>query len=187
MSSQSTLLAIAAIVAGTALALLARRATAAPAVPFVPDPHNDKALVVQGWTTDELRKILGAFTGQYKDSPAFTYTIHQDGTALRVVFPGDIEAHLFLFLVNYAQYPRDFNLEGRAVVSVGIATVTRSFDAPDAAVGKKAVFYVPADDRDFDVVYVSVGGQAYRQSFTNMQWKAVEDARMPAQVGPLNR
>ena len=154
--------------------------------PFVPDPNNDKALLVQGCSADELKKILADFARMYQeDSPDFKYLMRNEGGFQRVAFPSDLKPRLLSFLVNYVKYPIGFDLSGRNVLSVGIATVKPDFGAPTPALGQRAVFYIPIDDRDHDLVYIAVGDHTYRQSFTDMRWTPTEDRRMAAKVEML--
>ena len=42
-------------------------------------------------------------------------------------------------------------------------------------IGQEAVFYVPSDDRKYDVVYVQVGEETFANSFASSRWKKVAD------------
>src|SRR5581483_10559146 len=101
--------------------LFYRSAGAPPVQPFVANPNNDKALIVYGWSIDELQKILSQFKANYK-IPNRKHLIRSEGDRLRVNFPEDLEPDLFSFLVNYVQYPEGFDLKGRSITSAGTAT-----------------------------------------------------------------
>jgi hypothetical protein len=155
--------------------------------PFVANTKNDKALVVYGWSIDELQKILRQFKTKY-EIPNAKHLIRSEGDKLRVVFPEDLEPDLFSFLVNYVQYPEGFDLKHRSITSAGTATLSLDFGLPSAALnGKKAVFYIPTNDREHDLVYVQVDGQAYEHSFAGHCWRAMSQARMPDAVAELTR
>ena len=71
---------------------------------------------------------------------------------------------------------------------VGTATLSKEFPVPDAALfGKKALFYVPANDRQYDVVYVRVGNDAtFENSCGAKNWKRVDDPRLPPELQNAN-
>ncbi len=149
---------------------------------YVPNPENDKTLIVYGWDSGEIRKILSDFAATYKVQ-GFKYLIRTEDQPLKVVFPDDIEPALFSFLVNYAQYPIGFDLKGRSIVSTGAVTLTSDFDLPSPALsGQRALFYVPTDDDEHDLVYVRVGELTYENSFAGQCWQQKKDPRMPAQA-----
>lgn len=150
------------------------------AAQYVPNPENDKALIVYGWNSGEIRKILSDFAATYK-LHGFKYLIRTEDQPLRVVFPDDIEPDLFSFLVNYVQYPIGFDLKSRSIVSTGAVTLTPEFDLPSPALsGQRALFYVPTDDNEHDLVYVRVGELTYENSFAGQCWQRKEDPRIPA-------
>src|SRR5947209_3559729 len=101
---------------------------------YAPAPANfqltDKALFARGWTEPELRKIIGDFERTYSDRLPATFSTHVESDArgvLHVTFPSDIEPRFFCWLVNYVQYPRDFDLRSRSILVAGVATVAADF------------------------------------------------------------
>ena len=154
--------------------------------PTVADFFSDKALFVTGWSTDELEKILGDFASKYKDLfPHLKHVVFVSGGTHKVSLPADLPPDLLSFLVNYIHYPENFDLRGRTIAVVGIATLTRDFNAPAAEIGMKANFYIPSNDKDHDLVYIQVGAHTYEQSFTTMQWKRVAQPRMSKEAKAL--
>ena len=142
---------------------------------FVPDRANDKGIVVRGWTEDELRKLVADFCHMYEVPPIFD--IVHEADALRLRFPGDIDPDLFLFVVNYIHYPKDFDLAGRNISAMATTTLSAAFDLPDEAlVGRRATIYVPIGDKDYDVVYLRPdSGAVWAHSFSTRGWKRVAD------------
>src|SRR3954447_2298897 len=89
---------------------------------YAPAPENfqltDKSLFVRGWTEAELEKIIADYERSYSDRLPAAFSAHvesDDRSVLRVTFPNDIEPRFFCWLVNYVQYPRDFDLGSRSV------------------------------------------------------------------------
>jgi hypothetical protein len=196
--SIKTILIIAAVVAVIGVVLFkafqfvafssAAKAQAEKMAVFVPDPANHIAVSVRGWNNAEIKKILSDDFSAYDLSPDSTVvvTAKPDGTFV-LTFPNDIEPRLLYFLVNYIQYPRDFDLKHRSIGVLGRVVITPAFGAPDPKfVGEQAQIFVPADDSEYDLVYAKLEtGEVYSISFTDLIWRRVESARMPHTVGGL--
>lgn len=136
-----------------------------------------------------MRQILDDFQYSYRDQlpQDFSAEIHA-GRAWdrRVVFPADIDPLLFCFLVNYVQYPRDFDLDSRTILVVGVGTVGSEFLPSDRSlIGKRIMIYVPADDVEYDEVYGFVEGQSYKLPFSKDHWILAPEPRLPAGVEQL--
>jgi hypothetical protein len=149
----------------------------------------DKELLVRGWSDTELRQIIGDFQQMYPDRlPAgFSTAIHAgDAGALRVTVPADMAPELFCWLINYVQYPKNFDLKTRTILVAGRATISSDFlPASQELTGKRILFYIPADDRDFDVVFAQAEGQSYKYPFASERWQRIPEPRIPAGIGEL--
>lgn len=167
-----TLGAVVVIAAVALLAMLLRtRNAGAGELEFTPNPANDTVVICKGRSEAELTKIFADFTRVYAARLAISepFRVERRGDILRISFPGDIQPTLLSFLVNYPRYPKDMDLANREVAVLGLVTLTAAFPLPrNDYVGKKARLYVPSDDRDYDLVYVAVDWEDFRQSFTNM-------------------
>ena len=65
---------------------------------------------------------------------------------------------------------------------MGKAVISESFDGKfnSKLIGREGVFYIPSDDKDYDVVYVQVGEETFAHSFAFLnKWKKVADPRLP--------
>jgi len=170
------------VAVGFLVLLLRSRGATAAASPFTPNPSNDTVVICKGWDEAELTKILADFARMYggRLPAAQPFRVERQRDQLRIRFPNDIEPTLLSFLVNYLQYPKDFDLPSHHVLVVGIVTLTTAFPIPrEDYVGKKARIYVPSNDQEHDEVYVAVGSEYFRQPFTNMAWRASADSRIP--------
>ena len=152
---------------------------------------SDKTLLVRGWSDAELRQILGDFQQSYRDRLPENFSMEiQTGDAgvFRVAFPADIEPRFFCWLINYIQYPKDFDLKSRTILVAGRATMSSDFlPSEQNLVGKGILFYVPADDEDYDVVFAQVDGQSYKFPFSSERWQPVPEPRIPVGVSDLGR
>jgi hypothetical protein len=151
---------------------------------------GEMELLVQGWGDSELRQIISDFQRMYSDQlpKNFSTEIHAcPGWVLRVTFPAGIEPDCFCFLINYANYPRGFDLKSRSILIVGRATVNSDFlPADQSVVGERILLYVPANDKDFDVIYAQVKGQSYSYPFSSERWQRVDDPRIPEELIKLS-
>jgi hypothetical protein len=156
--------------------------------PLSLNPSNKTTLSIRGWHRAEVDQILEDFYRLYSLPDSSSLRIEAKSNDIFVLtFPQDIQPKLFLFLVNYIQYPKNFDLTHRFIGVLGRVVLTPGFGAPDSAlVGKLTVIYVPANDTEYDLVYARVeSGTTYRIPFTTLSWKMTEDSRMPAAVAGL--
>jgi hypothetical protein len=147
---------------------------------FVPNPANDSVVVVRGWSESDVKRILRDFLPAYElRADSVTVTAETD-SCIKLKFPHDIQPKILYFLVNYIQYPKDFDLKRRSIGVVGRVVLNRSFGVPDTQlIGKPAEIYVPANDTDYDLVYARVdSGDVYEISFTDLIWRRAEGARI---------
>jgi hypothetical protein len=148
--------------------------------------QNHKEVIVSGWADDELSSILTDFADMNSGrlGEKFDYAIcpHDKG-ATCITFPHGIPAEQFSFLVNYLNYPKNFDLKTRSILVVGSVILSKDFHPPDKSlIGKKATFYVPSDDKDYDLVYVRIGDETFKNSFASRNWKLADDARIPVGI-----
>jgi hypothetical protein len=158
--------------------------------PFVPDPKNDKVIVVKGWDENELRKIFADFIKTYENEgyPPYSIEPHKQQERLyRLQFPKDIHPLLFTFLINYMAYPFDFDLTNRSILVAGKTTLTRGFEGLDQSlIGEKALLYLPENDQDHAVVYMHTSsGTTFANLFSELVWRRISDARFPPDVTRL--
>ena len=157
---------------------------------FTPDLENDKMIVVKGWSEDELGKILDDFTARHStQSASFRVQIskrYED--CYWLTFPQDISPSEFSCLINYLTYPMNFGLAGRSIIVAGKTTLNSDSEGiPQTLMGKKAVIYVPENDKDYDVVYLQIEtGAAFANTISNHDgWRPVDDSRVSEEVKML--
>jgi hypothetical protein len=151
------------------------------------DSQNGLTISVRGYSSKEIDSIMTAFAQLYDlDLSTIGIGAARNG-AQSISLPDDIEPKLFLFLVNYLCYPEIPIAEGRTIGVLGRAKISQGFQAPASSlIGQPARFYVPADDRDYDVVYaILTSNEAFKIPFTNLKWKRTEDARLPDAIHDL--
>jgi len=150
----------------------------------ISDPANGKEVVVRGWTNEELSGILTDFDDLSGDDlgPHFDCEVHErDDGSIRITFPHDIPAQQFSFLINYLQYPKNYDQKGRSVSVVGKAIISPKFKpSSKSLIGQTGTFYIPKDDQAFDLVYIRVGDETFENSFAALHWKRVADSRIPS-------
>lgn len=148
--------------------------------------QHQKEVVVRGWSDEELSNILTDFADMYEDGLGKNFECNvflDEHGATRITFPHDIPVKEFSFLVNYLNYPKNYDSKGRSISVFGNATLSAAFHPPSKNfVGKKAVFYVPSNDEEYDLIYVHVGEETFKNSFASFHWKKVEDPRIPTGI-----
>jgi len=155
---------------------------------FVPDANNRTSVTVRGWKRPELDRILSYLREAYEvpASSPWVVTARSDDVFV-ISFPNDIFPRLLYFLVNYLQYPKEFDAKDRSIGVLGRVVLTTACGIPeDRLVGKSAEVYVPANDTDYDRVYLRTDdGEAYVIPFTDLIWKRVQEARRPQTIEGL--
>jgi hypothetical protein len=74
-------------------------------------------------------------------------------------------------------------LKGRSVSVVGKAIISPKFKPPSKSlIGQTGTFYIPKDDKAFDLVYVCVGDETFVNSFAALHWKRAADSRIPSDL-----
>ena len=156
---------------------------------FNPDPNNDKAILIEGWSEDELRRILDDFVEQDLSAfAAFRIEIEKRlENSFVLIFPEDIHPAEFVSLINYLAYPIHFDTAGRAILVAGRTTLNADFDGlPKSLAGKKAILYIPDKDEDHNVVYLRTeSSMTLAKSFSSVAWRTVKDPRLPNTVESL--
>lgn len=151
------------------------------------DDPEAKAVIVKGWNNEELKQILTDFADVYDGHLGHNFEFQvgvSDKGECRITFPHDIPVQQFSFLINYLQYPKNFDLKTRSISVVGKTLVTSAFHPPNKnLIGQRAVFYTPTNDQSYDLVYVRVGNETFENSFAARHWKKVTDSRMPLGIG----
>jgi hypothetical protein len=145
---------------------------------------------VQGWDETEIRNIIADFIKNYENDGYPPYSIEphkQEDKLFRLQFPNDIHPLLFTFLVNYIAYPFEPNPANREILVAGTTTLTRGYEGVgDSLVGRKALLYLPENDKDHTIVYMHFSeGTTYANSFHDLVWRRVTDARLSPLVTRL--
>ena len=157
--------------------------------PFAPDPHNDKTIIVSGWDEEDLNKALDDFMPRDPASSPPRIAISERFENLYyLTFPEDSPPSGFAALVNYLTYPIDLGSAERTVTVAGKATLNASFAGiPESLTGRKAIFYVPENDEDYDVVYLRTeAGDVFAHSLNQEGgWRRVDHPRLSAAVKAL--
>ena len=157
--------------------------------PFTPDPNNDKVIIVTGWNDEELNKILDDFGAQDSDSPPQIEVQSRYDEYFRLTFPEDLSPFDFAALVNYLNYPFDFDLALHTIAAGGKTSLSSDFQGiPAPLVGSKAIVYAPEDDQDYTVVHLhSEAGASFSISLadSSSRWQPILDAKLSSQVRML--
>ena len=144
-------------------------------------PGNKFTLRARGWSGHELRSMFAQFAKLYSiDEPKIA---ELSMGLFSIDWPGGIEPAHMLFAVNYAQYPKDFDTQGRLIA---VAAHVAAGQLPGIPADRSATVFVPADNVDFDRVHaIDDQGNAYLGDFGDTRFEPISDARMPAGLEQL--
>ena len=158
--------------------------------PFTPDFNNDKMINVTGWNEEELNRIVDDFINESIGDAPLKVEIHKRfDQDFSLTFPEDVSPFGFAALVNYLNYPIDFELLNHTIAVAGKTSLTSDFQGiPASLVGKKAIVYVPQDDQHYTVVHMhSESGNSFSISLADpsSMWQPIPDAKLSSQVRML--
>jgi hypothetical protein len=156
---------------------------------FTPDLDNDKTITVSGWNENDLRRIVEDFRQQRTIDPPVEIDIQNPhDNQFVLTFPGDIAPGDFAALVNYLNYPIDFDLADRTLLVAGRTTLNSDFTGiPESLMGQRAIIYVPENDDDYTVIYLHTeNGDTFAESMNEMVWQRVDEPRLPAAISALS-
>jgi len=152
--------------------------------PFTPNLHNDKVVSVAGWTEEELQKIVDDFTNQASEKAPKIDIVRHDERLFRLAFPEDLSPFDFAALVNYLNYPFDFDSSARSIVVAGETTLNSDFQGvPSQLMGTKAILSVPENDHDYTVVCMQTeNGDVLALSLSDPEaiWKPINTSLLAA-------
>ena len=148
----------------------------------------DAEILVSGWSASDLARIIGDFGSTYSIPAEMSPSTEplRDGV-FRIGFPRGVAADQFVYLVNYLNYPNNFDLKSHQLTIVGKLVLRDQMGLPGPqAVGRHARVYVPKDDDQYDQVYIRIDSDAaYRIPFSNLSWHREADPRLTAAVAAL--
>jgi len=163
-----------------------KRNRASQVTSFTANADNGKEIIVRGLSNEELARILSDFKEIYKDRGIRDHPLKINplgNNTIRITFPQDFPPIIFTYLINYLQYPKGFDLKAHSIAVYGTVVLSTDFLLPDQnLVGQKSVFYIPANDHDYDLVYIRVGDQTFEDSFVTNNWRKVTDPRIPSGI-----
>lgn len=139
-----------------------------------------------GWTATELDSILSEFAKNYS-LPADSLHVAEGPSGTRTIeATRPLAWSRVLFLVNYLQYPRGFELAGREIGAIARVTLSERAGIPAELSGRRATIYLPANDTEYDLVYMRVEPASHFEiSFTSLRPVVVADGREPPNLALL--
>ena len=102
----------------------------------------------------DIKKILEQWVGLYSEqlNDHFEFSLISSETGYVIKGPKELNNTLFTFLVNYITYPENFN---ERFYPTGYMIVTDTKYYPEDIINKKIMTYVPANDKEYDLVYAN--------------------------------
>lgn len=127
---------------------------------------NDKIVLIENVSLEDLKKAIQQFCNNYnqEDYRALPLLTIVSENKFVVTFPYDIDFVTYCFFVNYMYYPNDISYKP----TIKAWTTTKATDQwiKDDIANKKVMLYIPADDKDFDNVYLTTSNNVgYKMGF----------------------
>lgn len=137
---------------------------------------NDKLIIIQSGSIANARLALSRFNEMYRlDDDGIQLHLRDLGEdKLAVTFPGNISFDIFCFAINFLQYPTDLKWSAQIT---GWATIYTGDDwvIPEIA-GEQAMFYLPQNDTEYDMVLMTTSQNAmYQISFARSKAKLMPE------------
>lgn len=158
--------------------------------PFTADPNNDKQILVNGWNEEELRRIIDDFVAEGRGDFHLSVELHhRDSNSFRLTFPEDISPWDFAAFLNYLAYPINYDFADREIIVAGQSTLDSDFGGvTKTPEGTKAIFYLPVDNEDYDVVFLKTDtGEVFVYELgRKMIWQRTNDPRFSEKVEKLS-
>jgi hypothetical protein len=128
--------------------------------------NNDKIVLIENVSLEDLKKAIQQFCNNYnqEDYRALPLLTIVSENKFVVTFPYDIDFVTYCFFVNYMYYPNDISYKP----TIKAWTTTKATDQwiKDDIANKKVMLYIPADDKDFDNVYLTTSNNVgYKMGF----------------------
>lgn len=116
---------------------------------------NDKVVLVDNISRAEIIQIINSFCNLYnkKDFAALPRLYEITEKQFAITFPFDLDFETYCFFVNFAHYPTGFDKS----IDVIAWTTTKQGETwiTDKSANKKVMLFIPADDKDYDNVYLT--------------------------------
>lgn len=137
---------------------------------------NDKLAVVEDVSENEIKKILQEFCNLYNKEKfkAIPRLTKLSDRKFAITFPYDIDFETYCFLINYVNYPMNFD---RHFKTVGWAT-TKSSDnwITEKSSNKNVMLYVSDFDTEYDNVFLTTNDNiGYKLGFAMGEEKQLLD------------
>ncbi|MDP4203057.1 MAG: hypothetical protein Q8861_10195 [Bacteroidota bacterium] len=128
--------------------------------------ENDKVVLIENVNLGEVKKAIEQFCNNYnqEDYRALPLLTIVSENKFVVTFPYDIDFVTYCFFVNYMYYPNDISY--KPTIKAWATTKSTDLWIKGDIANKKVMLYIPADDKDFDNVYLTTSNNiGYKMGF----------------------
>jgi hypothetical protein len=155
--------------------------------------ENDKLILVKNAADANIKKALQDFCNMYNEDhlQAEPRLIPLPGSDFAIIFPNDIDFEIYCYFINYLRYPMDVTLPPDIT---GWATTKKGDEwINEKNVNKKVMLFVPADDDEFDNVYITTSEDTgYKLGFSVGDQKELKSPKQtyidpPYEIAALNK
>jgi len=116
---------------------------------------NDKVIIVDNVTHDDIKKALTEFCNIYNKSQYLAmprlWTLSSNSYA--ITFPYDIDFATYCFAINFLKYP--MNIKWQSKVYAWATTKQGDDWITDKSINKKVMLFLASDDKEYDNVFLT--------------------------------
>ena len=131
--------------------------TSRPADVTIPKDEiaNDKIIIVDNVTAEDIKKVLTAFCNIYNKSQYLAmprlWTLSTNSYA--ITFPYGVDFATYCFAINFLKYP--MNVKWQSKVYAWATTKQGDDWITDKSINKKVMLFLAVDDKEYDNVFLT--------------------------------
>lgn len=128
--------------------------------------QNDKIVLIENISLNDLKSAIQKFCNNYnqEDFRALPLLTILSENKFVVTFPYDTDFATYCYFVNYIYYPNDIFY--KPTIKAWTSTKQNDDWMTNEIVNKKVMLFIPADDKDYDNVYLTTSENiGYKMGF----------------------
>jgi hypothetical protein len=149
--------------------------------------QNDKIVLIENIKLSDLKSAIQKFCNNYNQEnlTALPLLTILSENKFVVTFPYDTDFATYCYFVNYMYYPNDIFY--KPTIKAWTSTKQNDDWMTNEIVNKKVMLFIPADDKDYDNVYLTTSENiGYKMGFAMGEEKQKLNNPRQTYVEPIN-
>jgi len=149
--------------------------------------QNDKIVLIENIKLSDLKSAIQKFCNNYNQEnlTALPLLTILSENKFVVTFPYDTDFATYCYFVNYMYYPNDIFY--KPTIKAWTSTKQNDDWMTNEIVNKKVMLFIPADDKDYDNVYLTTSENiGYKMGFAIGEEKQKLNNPRQTYVEPIN-